>query len=116
MPFLQTVATGAIVMGSADLGLTAVVMEIGAAFVLSLAGFSVVVAVFVGVSVVDGVVVGVSTVVTFVEGVSVVEGVVAGVSTVVTFVVGVSVVDGVVVGVSVVLSVVVGATVVVPVS
>lgn len=62
MPFLQTVATGAIVMGSADLGLTAVVMEIGAAFVVSLVGFSVVVAVFVGVSVVDGFVVGVSVV------------------------------------------------------
>lgn len=49
MPFLQTVATGAIVMGSADLGLTAVVMEIGAAFVVSLVGVSTVVTFVVGV-------------------------------------------------------------------
>ncbi len=49
MPFLQTVATGAIVMGSANLGLTAVEMGIGVAFVVSVDKFRVVVAVVVGV-------------------------------------------------------------------
>lgn len=59
VPFLQTVATGAIVMGSADLGLTTVEMGIGVSFVVSVVGFTVVVAVVAGVAVVVAVAVGV---------------------------------------------------------
>ena len=68
VPFLHTVATGAIVMGSVDLGLTAVEMGIGAAFVVSVVGFTVVVAVVVGFTVVVAVVVGFTVVFTVVVG------------------------------------------------
>ena len=59
VPFLQTVATGAIVMGSADLGFTTIEMGIGVSFVVFVVGFTVVVAIVAGVAVVVAFAVGV---------------------------------------------------------